>query len=151
MLMAEQSVGKNAARAGEHQPHHTGPEQDALAEFPPLGPEIAPVERARAQWIDAGPHESAAHQVVEPIQGQIGERVAHQGSGGGQQLIAPHQLRQPHAQHHLQPEERIATAEHPCRQSPCPLARCPLLTPQPGDSPSDSDATEVKQSVHRPC
>ena len=146
----KQAVGHPAAGHRQHHSHNGGAQQDALAEVPSLGPQAAAIELRQVDPASAGAQQPAAHQVVGPVKGQIGEGIAHQGACGGEQVVATHHAGNTHAEEDLQPEEGVAAAEHASGQAAGPLPRGSFLSPQPEDPAAHPDATEAQQPAHEP-
>ena len=144
----EHEEGKSSDAETHHGGDNARAQQDALAECPALVPKIAAINPCEIAGRAAHAQQTTANFVVEPIQRQIGEGIAHKGAGGGEQMVSAHQRGDAHAEKDLQPEEGVTAAEHASGQPSSPLAWGAFLSPQPGDSPPDLKATVAQQPAH---
>ena len=90
----------------------------------------------------------AANLKVEPVQRDVGQRVADQGGGGCKQMVAAQKAGQPHAEDDLQAEEGVAAAEHTRTDASRAFPWRALLGPEPLNASPKSSATGSQHPMH---
>ena len=129
-LQAEQPPSEGSERQREDETNDARSEQKTAGEAPALMPERGFVDAGEC-GCGGSAHQRISHAVVEPVERQVGERIADPGAGSGQQVVAPNHAGQANAKQGLQSKEGEATAEDTSGQAPGALTRTAFLFPEP--------------------